>query len=56
MDMELVQLISKTVSAGDNAMLLALFTLEEVKMAVMSTPLDAAPRADGFSVAFFTSS
>lgn len=38
-----------------NKSLLAPFSLEETKLAVFSTPLNAATGVDGFSTAFFTS-
>lgn len=56
LDMNLINLVPTCVLAEDNCMLLAPFSIEEVREAVYSTPLDASPGIDGFSVAFFSSS
>lgn len=54
-DMSLIDLIPSCVSNEENALLLIPFSLEEVRVAVYTPLLDAAPGIDGFSMAFFTS-
>src|SRR4051812_16237873 len=56
LDEELLDLIPRMVTADENTRLLEPFVLEEVRVATFSTPLDASPGLDGFSVAFFTNS
>lgn len=51
LDMELLELIPTLVSDDDNGMLLTDFTLEELKDALASIPLDASPGLDGFAAA-----
>lgn len=56
LDFGLINLISHVVSDEDNETLLAPFSSEDVKTALSSTPLDAAPGGDGFTAAFFSHS
>jgi hypothetical protein len=49
----LFQNIPCLISQGDNSMLMATFTLEELKLVVFGMDLDKSPSLDGFTSFFF---